>query len=527
MKDPVAPPSLATSATAFVGAQSPTSGPITKRCPTCGARHPATFRVCPQDASLLEEVADGELDPLIGRVLMGSYEVLRAVGSGGMGRVYEAKHLRLEGKRFAIKVLLDEYARVPDLLQRFEREAQAAATLSHPNVVAVYDVNRTEDGIPFIVSEFLEGREFGDLLDEVGTLPAPRTVRIVRQVCSALAAAHARGIVHRDVKPENVFLVGDLEAPLVKVIDFGISKVQETGSAGLTRTGMVMGTPSYMAPEQARGARVDHRADVYGVGGILYRALTGRRPFEDEDAAGVLARVLTEEPPRPRSVNPSVPEALEVVIQRALSKDVEERYQSLQELEAELALLDPMGTAPVTPSVTLVAASAGGVQPPTREPTVLLERTLTEIRRARPALVALTALAFLWLSALVVVSIADLIRWMRHGAGITLAESLLLGIGTLLITATPTVVWIRHLRAGVWQNSVRAVETSRKLRTLNLVVLATFGLGVLALELWYAVIQRVQQTHETLIWLGPLALVSLGAGAVAWSRQQTRRSLAD
>jgi hypothetical protein len=359
----------------------------------------------------------------------------------------------------------------------------------------------------------------------VGTLPAARAVRIVRQVCSALDAAHSRGIVHRDVKPENVFLVGDLEAPLVKVIDFGISKVQEEGAAGLTRTGMVMGTPSYMAPEQARGARVDLRADVYGVGGILYRALTGRRPFEDEDAAGVLARVLTEEPPRPRTINPTVPEALELVIQHALAKAPEDRYQSLQELESELGLLDPLGSAPVTPSATLLAPMAPGGPALQREPTVQLERTISEIRHARPTLVVLSALAFVWLSALVMVSIADLIRWMRRGDPLTLAETLLLIIGTLLLTITPLVIWVKHLRAGVWQSSVKAVELSRKLRTCTLVSLGCYGFSQLALQLWTAVIERAAASYQPLIWSGPLALVALGAGAFAWSRQRTRRGL--
>src|SRR5262245_39703982 len=245
---PSPPPSCASMSSYHHGALS------SRRCPACGGRFPADFRVCPRDAVPLEDAPEGD-DPLVGQVLAGSYEVTRVVGEGGMGRVYEARHTRLTGKRFAIKLLHPDLARQPEVVTRFQREAEAASGISHINVVGVHDVNSTPDGQPYIVAELLQGEELGEYIDRVGKLPLGDSVRIGRQVCRALAAAHSQGIVHRDVKPENVFLTGDvtrIEASSVKVIDFGISKVASAGGESLTKTGMVMGTPDYMAPEQAR-----------------------------------------------------------------------------------------------------------------------------------------------------------------------------------------------------------------------------------------------------------------------------------
>src|SRR5688572_12375913 len=195
-----------------------------KRCPKCGGRYPADFKVCPRDAIALED-APADDDPLIGVTLADSYEIVREIGEGAMGRVYEARHTRLPTKRYAVKVLHEELAREPQVVTRFQREAEAASGLLHPNVVGVYDVNHTPDGRPYIVAEFLDGEELGDYLERIGKLPYGAAVHIVRQVCRALGAAHARGIVHRDVKPENVYLTGEPSAPIIKVLDFGISKV--------------------------------------------------------------------------------------------------------------------------------------------------------------------------------------------------------------------------------------------------------------------------------------------------------------
>src|ERR1041384_5287716 len=298
--------------------------PKSRRCATCDRRFPAAFKVCPHDATPLEDAPDDE-DPMIGDVLGGAYEVVRMVGEGGMGRVYEARHQRLPTKRFAVKMLHPDLARQPDVVTRFQREAEASSVVSHPNVVDVYDVSSSADGRPYIVAELLLGEELGNHLDRAGKMTAAAAAHVVRQVCAALGAAHTAGIVHRDVKPENVFLSGD--GTHVKVLDFGISKVGDNKD-GLTKTGTVMGTPDYMAPEQARGDRVDLRADIYAGGAMLYRALTGRKPFEGRDPMATLTAVLTEEPPRPSEIASGIPLPLELVIQRAMAKNRSEEHTS-------------------------------------------------------------------------------------------------------------------------------------------------------------------------------------------------------
>jgi serine/threonine-protein kinase len=309
-------------------------GDLPKICSSCGGRYPEDFRVCPRDATPLESAEEGA-DPFVGKVLGETYEIARLVGEGGMGRVYEARHLRLKDRRFAIKVLHPEFARHADVVARFQREAETASSIGHPNVIDVFDVHKTVDGVPYLVGEFLDGEELGEHIKRVGRLPVPRAVTVARQVCRALGAAHARGIVHRDMKPENVFLVERDGATIIKVLDFGISKAASP-EAHLTRTGMIMGTPSYMAPEQARGENVDLRADVYAIGALLYHALTGQRPFDSDDPTSTLRMVLTEDPPRPRSLAPDVPEALELVIQRSMAKDPRDRYQTTAELDRAL-----------------------------------------------------------------------------------------------------------------------------------------------------------------------------------------------
>src|ERR1700679_4028136 len=180
---------------------------LIKVCPTCAVRYPAEFKVCPRDATELVEIqGEVEQDEMVGQTLASSYTIVKVLGEGGMGRVYEARHTRIGGKRFAVKMLHPEFTRQPDVLSRFQREAEAAATIDSPYVVDVYDVDRTADGRAFLVCEFLQGKEFANYLEETGKMPVGAAVRVVRQVCKALTAAHDKGVVHRDMKPENVFL---------------------------------------------------------------------------------------------------------------------------------------------------------------------------------------------------------------------------------------------------------------------------------------------------------------------------------
>jgi serine/threonine-protein kinase len=253
-----------------------------------------------------------------------------------MGRVYEAEHVRLP-RSFAVKIISPIFARNQEAMGRFEREAQAAARIVHPNVLDVVDVVRTKDGRPCIVSELLVGEELGHLLHRRTKLPIHEAIDIGRQACRGLAAAHAAGIVHRDLKPENLFVCNNEDGSVtVKLLDFGVAKM--TDGASLTRTGTVVGTPAYMAPEQARGMPdVDGRADVYSLGAVLYQLVSGVPPFYGDEPAEVLLKVATETAPPLRQVDPTVPVMLEAIIAGAMAREPKERFGSALELESQLA----------------------------------------------------------------------------------------------------------------------------------------------------------------------------------------------
>ncbi len=303
------------------------------------------------------------VDPLLGQVLAGRYLIQKKLGEGGMGAVYLSQHTVLE-KAVALKVLHGEFARKPDLVERFMQEAKAASRIRHENVIDISDFGSTGDGLVFFAMELLNGH---DLHEEIARarlarvrLPWERSRRIFLQICAALSAAHSHGIVHRDLKPENIFLVDWLgHKDFVKLLDFGIAKLTEVteGDRKLTRTGMLFGTPEYMSPEQARGDNVDHRVDIYAMGCILYQLCTGRVPFEAENFMGILSLHLTEPPP---PIGPPIldeigaPRELEGIVMRALSKNRDERWQTIDDFanairalhgEAAQPVLAPRGTA--------------------------------------------------------------------------------------------------------------------------------------------------------------------------------------
>jgi serine/threonine-protein kinase len=467
-------------------------------CRECGGRYPSDFKVCPRDATpLVDRGGLEDEDPLIGTTVGDTFRIVRLVGEGGMARVYEAHHVRLATKSFAIKVLNAAHAHQPEVVARFQREAEAASGIGHPNVADVYDVSRTADGTPYLVSEFLRGTDFSTLLKERGKLEVGLTIHIARQVVRALGAAHARGIVHRDVKPENVFLVGDSDAPLVKVLDFGISKMggPEGGRSTLTRTGMIMGTPGYMPPEQARGGKVDHRADVYGVGAMLYRALTGQLPFDAEDPADALAAVLTEEPPRPRSIEASIPEALELVIERSMAKEPGERYSSMAELDADLEAFVPearafslLPAAPTTPTATRPSTGSSTTAAPTlltgrRPPGTALQRVAQEVKWSRPSLVLFTAVAYVWAASCLADALASLLALIRDGQSkATSTEALLIAGVVMAVSLTPTVFWVRHLAKTVWRNSSRSLTAAALLRRVTLISMVFYAVAALSVR---------------------------------------------
>jgi serine/threonine-protein kinase len=527
-------------------AVAPAVGERAKVCPKCLGRYPEDFVVCPKDATPLE-LAEGEADPLLGAVLAGTYQITRILGEGGMGKVYEARHLRLASRRFAIKILHGELVRNQDSLARFQREAEASAAIHHSHVVEVFDVARTDDGRPFIVSEFLEGEDFHDHLERIGRLDVASSIAITRQVAAALAAAHDAGVVHRDLKPENLYVVrgravvGRPDAPFVKVLDFGISKVAGEGPS-LTRTGMIMGTPNYMAPEQARGDKVDHRVDVYALGAILYRMLTGKRAFGGTDPTAVITEVLSSEPTRPRELEPSIPEALELVIQRAMAKDARDRYQTMRELDRALAAFDAEPSSPSLvappPGVTIAPSSGEAIaaaeahahtfamlSPPPPAAAIVspragaargraaIEQESQKVRRARPTIVALTPVVLVWLLVLVDEAVAGAIRAIA-GREPTDSELTLIMSFSGAAAITPLVLWIVHVVRHVWPNSVRSTEVADDLGRLVLGSFAAYGLAAIGVRFGFTL------AHRTLLvslgWLDLVYLaVALLGGALA------------
>jgi len=265
----------------------------------------------------------------IPQVLLDRYEVGPLLGAGGMAEVYEGRD-RLLARRVAIKVLLSQYARDQSFLLRFKREAQAAASLSHPNVVGVFDTG-SEDGTNFIVMEFVDGRTLKDVVRQEGPLYPDRAAEICADVSAALMAAHARGLIHRDIKPGNVMLTPDGK---VKVMDFGIARA--TTSETITQTAAVIGTAQYISPEQAQGQTVDYRSDLYSLGCCLFEMLTGTVPFTGATPVAIAYRHVREDPTPPRMLNPDVPPPLEAICLKAMAKLPDNRYQTAAELRSDL-----------------------------------------------------------------------------------------------------------------------------------------------------------------------------------------------
>jgi serine/threonine-protein kinase len=289
-------------------------------------------------------------------------------------------------------------------------------------------------------------------------------------------------------------LTGDPEQPVAKVIDFGISKLDDRPGTALTKTGMIMGTPSYMAPEQARGERVDHRADIYAVGAILYCALTGQRPFDSADPTATLMAVLTSDPPRPRSLEPSIPEPLEMIIQKAMAKRPQDRYASMAELDEALAAWDPGGdtTRINNPAGAAVAPSLRTTGTELRRVT-LLNRQVRQVAMARPSIVILGTLGIFCAAGNLVAAITAILRIVK-GAGardnLEGGEAILIVMGVTFTLLTPVILMIRHLAKNVWSNSVKAVELADTLRGPVLVGVSAYGFASLLVRVIESVVLR-------------------------------------
>jgi serine/threonine-protein kinase len=323
--------------------------PRARRCPTCKQTFSGDARFCPFDGGGLIDAPDWNpsADPLLGRIIDGRYEVLSLVGEGGMGTVYEVRHTTL-GRVFAMKVLRRDIAKDPDLVARFGQEAKAAAAIGHPNIVTVSDfgsieVASKEPARPYFVMELLEGMSLGALLRAERRVPASRMAPFFVQCSMGLEAAHQAGVIHRDLKPDNIFIVKKGDQEFVKLLDFGVAKI--AGSRRLTRVGMVFGTPHYMSPEQAEGKRVDARTDIYALGVIMYECFSGRVPFEADTYMGVLTKHMFAVPEPLERVVPDASSlgAFGPIVMRCLAKRPEDRYASMGELSAalELALTNP------------------------------------------------------------------------------------------------------------------------------------------------------------------------------------------
>jgi eukaryotic-like serine/threonine-protein kinase len=276
-----------------------------------------------------------------GQTLADKYHLTTLLGQGGMGAVYRGEHIII-GKKVAVKFLHAELAQNPEVVKRFYREAQAAAAIGHDSIIDVLDVGVSQSGEPYLVMEYLEGESLGDMLARTGPLDLSAALGILEPTLRALHAAHSKGIVHRDLKPDNIFIVRQSSGPpKIKLIDFGISKFAESaGGEKLTQTGSVMGTPAYMAPEQARGAAtLDHRADLYSIGVILYEMLTRKLPFSGANFTEIIINILTADPVPPCQAFAGFPKEAEALVLRALAKDPAERFESAEAMIAQMSSL--------------------------------------------------------------------------------------------------------------------------------------------------------------------------------------------
>ena len=314
-----------------------------KFCDKCHSTYPTEFAVCPKDKSKLRVVSELQR----GMELRGKYRIEEKIGEGGMATVYRAAHLHFK-EDLAIKVVSSALTANQDFLNRFKREAVITRKLRHPNAVRLDDFDFTEDGRPFIAMEYVRGKSLRQVLQENGALPVARAFSIARQVALALGAAHDLGIVHRDIKPDNIVLVPQADgSEVVKVLDFGIAKVADEnldGAAGYkpTSTGMVLGTPHYLSPEQAKGKKssmIDGRADLYALGVMLYEMITGELPFKSDTAIEMLLHHIQSAPVPTHLLKPelNIPETASQLVMKALEKDPGRRFQTGAQMAAALA----------------------------------------------------------------------------------------------------------------------------------------------------------------------------------------------
>jgi serine/threonine-protein kinase len=357
-----------------------------RKCPQCGEQYEGVTRFCTRDGQNLLDVIEqtpasidetvvkrtsSEEDPMIGRVIAGRYRLIEKLGQGGMGAVYKGQHVKIN-RLTAIKVLTSELVSNQEFIARFQREAEMASQIDHPNAVAIYDFGEAEDGLIYIAMEFVNGKPLSAILKKDGTLALDRVVRIAKQAAEALGAAHGLGIIHRDFKPDNIMICDKPGRPdWVEVVDFGIAKraVSDTQQTGLTQVGFVLGTPLYMSPEQVMGEDLDPRSDLYSLALVVYEMLTCALPFSGATTQSQMMKRVVE-PPMPLTLarpQLTLPRAVEAVILRALSRKPEDRYSSTSEFAEALELASRYNPA-TRPQPVMTRPQEGPTRPANNPP---------------------------------------------------------------------------------------------------------------------------------------------------------------
>jgi eukaryotic-like serine/threonine-protein kinase len=309
-----------------------------KRCPKCGKEFENTKLLCSSDGEELIAIKfepNHSRDLYVGLTIDGKYKLERRIGRGGMGAVYAARHTKFN-KQVAIKLLSQDMIEEPTSFDRFQREAEASARIKHPNAVPVTDFGQTEDGIIYLVMEYIDGTSLRRLIEQEQRLAPKRVVDLGRQICSAIAAAHRAGVIHRDLKPDNIMIEMIDNRETARVLDFGIAKLKDYQQRRITETGNVLGTPHYMSPEQCSGAPLDHRSDIYALGVVLYEMISGKLPFDAPSAPAIIVQQVTRDPKPLHEICSDVPEPLARVVMRALEKQPDRRQQTATDLANQL-----------------------------------------------------------------------------------------------------------------------------------------------------------------------------------------------
>lgn len=356
-----------------------------KICPTCGTEYPLSERFCPRDGTALRSTnAQGDL---MGTIVAERYHILKKLGEGGMGQVYLAEHVKM-GRKAALKVMNPGMNQDPDAIARFNREAANASRLNHPNVCAIYDFGETPEGLIYLAMEFIEGESLTSLIEKNGVLAAPRAASIIHQAADALGVAHDYGIVHRDLKPDNIMISRNRDgSDLVKVVDFGIAKASSSDAQKVTKTGLVVGTPEYMSPEQLAGDKLDGRSDIYSLGLVAFNCLTGTLPFPSNSAQEAMIMRLTDFPKTLAEMKPDVewPVELQNVMDKALARDADERYQKAADFGRDIAkAVENMPASVAASEGTMVMGAAGAAAKTAAAPAIPATRVAGPKGGTRP-----------------------------------------------------------------------------------------------------------------------------------------------